>query len=143
MNRYSLLLLSGFIIWSSCHESSSKKNLQPGIADCDSAVVMFYHQPGNPRFFDMLKIYDKDAIADISRDVNGKVIPPKDTCTTQGKLYFYGEGDAVYVVYFSRLEDCLTLSFIKTGEKYYTRMGGRVKDLLDDWRSMAITPGSD
>ena len=72
------------------------------LATCDSAAVMYYDEPGKPRFFNMAKLYDKASIAAISENVNGKLIAAKDSCVTQGKIYCYGKGDAVYVVYFNK-----------------------------------------
>lgn len=120
-----------------------KKNLQPEIASCDSAAVMYYHTPGNPRFFNFTKVYDKEAINIVSKAINRKIIKPRDTCTTQGKIYFYGNRGAVYVVYFSRLHDCMTLSFIKTGEKYFIKMTKDVHQLLDVWQKEAKAIGND
>ncbi|HEX6849037.1 MAG TPA: hypothetical protein VF144_18765 [Chitinophagaceae bacterium] len=121
-------------------KSNSKRNLQPEIATTDSAVVMYYRAPGNPRFFSMVKVYEKEIISKLNDDINGSVIPPKDTCTTQGKIYFYGEHGAVYVAYFSRLKDCMSISFIKTGEKYFTKMSETTKDLLDELQKNAKEP---
>jgi hypothetical protein len=120
--------------------NKTKRNMQPEITTTDSAVVMYYHTPGNPKFFDMIKVYDKNIISLISKNINDKVIPPKDTCTTQGKIYFYGQKGAVYVVYFSRLDDCKTLSLIKTGEKYFMKMNEDIKEILDDMQKNAKEP---
>ncbi len=116
----------------------SKSNLLPELAACDSATVMYYTTPGNPRFFSMTKVYDKTLMGKIDKAVNGKTISGKDSCVTEGKIYFYGKSDVVFPVYFSRYnKDCLTLSFIKTGEKYYTRMPEEVNKLLDEWKKSA------
>lgn len=114
--------------------------MMPEMATCDSAVIMYYHTPGNPRFFNMVKLKDKESLSVIAADANGKVIKSKDTCTSQGKIYFYGKGDAVYVTYFSRIDDCKTLSFIKTGVKYFTRMSSESKELLDKLQKDAKEP---
>lgn len=123
----------------SCNDQA-KRNLQPEIAASDSAVVMYYNKPGDHRFFKMTKIHEKEFITSVSDAVNGKIITAKDTCTTQGKIYFYGEKGAVYIVYFSRLKDCMTLSFIKTGEKYFTKMTKEVKQMLEKQEKSAGTP---
>lgn len=112
----------------------------PEMATCDSAVIMYYHTPGNPRFFNMVKVKDKEWLSLISNDVNGKVTNSKDTCTSQGKIYFYGKGDAVYVTYFSRNDDCQSFSFIKTGVKYFTNMSSETKELLDKLQRDAKEP---
>jgi len=135
-----MVVTTGIVI-TGCQDNSRRK-LQPEIAACDSAVVMYYHTPGNPRFFSMAKVYDKGIISIFDEDVNKKVVTPKDTCTTEGKIYFYGQNGTVYVVYFSRLSDCLTLSFIKTGEKYFTVMSKSAKEQLDKLQQVAKEPVS-
>ncbi len=125
-----------------CKEQS-RKNQLPELETCDSAAVMYYNTPGNPRFFNMTKVYDKKILSVIAEDVNGRVIKSKDTCTTQGKIYYYGKGDAVYSVYFSRLKDCMTISFIKTGEKYFVSMSDATKKLLEELQATAKEPGSE
>ena len=87
-------------------------------------------------------MYEKDFITLIANAVNKKVINSKDSCTTQGKIYLYGKGGAVETIYFSRINDCMTLSFIKTGEKYYTDMNKKIKETLDELEKKAIVlPG--
>lgn len=139
MNEKTILGIIIAMFLTGCTDKS-KKNLQPEIATTDSAVVMYYHTPGNPKFFDMIKVYDKKIISSINKNVNDKVVQPKDTCTTQGKIYFFGQKGAVYVVYFSRLDDCMTLSFIKTGEKYFISMNRTTKDILDALQKNAKEP---
>lgn len=119
--------------------AETEKKLMPEIAACDSAAVMYYHTPGNPRFFSMTKVYDKGSIEAFSTQVNGSLITGKDSCVTEGKIYFYGKGDAVHVVYFSRVKECMTLSFIKTGVKYFTRMEDNTKQLLEQWQKKAVS----
>ena len=127
----SLLILS-------CKEPA-QKNLLPELTSCDSAAIMYYHKPGNPRFFNMTKLFDKTSLSLIAADINGKIIA-SDTCATQGKIYYYGKGDAVYIAYFTRANECMTFSFIKTGEKYFVKMGDEVKKLLDELQQKAVEP---
>ncbi len=129
-----------FLLLLSCN-NKSKNNLMPEIKDCDSATIMYYKTPGNPRFFSMYKVRNIDSLLTITADVNEKVITGKDSCTTLGKIFFYGKGDAVYPVYFSEDPECMTLSFIKTGEKYYTKMSNDTKNVLDLYRLTAKEPG--
>jgi hypothetical protein len=75
----------------------------------------------------------------VGEAVNKKTIAPKDTCATQGKIYFYSGKEAVETIYFSRVDDCMTLSFIKTGEKYFTKMSARVKEKLDELEKKAVS----
>lgn len=114
----------------------------PSLASSDSAVVMYYHSPGDPRFFNMIKIKDTNPLPVVTDDVNKRVITTKDTCTTQGKIYFYGKGGAVETIYFSRNKECMTLSFIKTGEKYFTSMSKETMELLDSLeKNVTVLPG--
>lgn len=133
---------AGCFFMAGCKEQSGK-GLLPELATCDSAAVMYYKTPGNPRFFTMNKIYDKKLLAAIAGDVNGKVIKAKDSCTTRGKLYYYGKGEAVYAVYFSHVADCMTISFIKTGEKYFVSMSDATKELLEKLQVAAKEPGNE
>ncbi|MEQ1677371.1 MAG: hypothetical protein ABL876_11755 [Chitinophagaceae bacterium] len=110
----------------------------PEVNDCDSATVMYYHTLGDPRFFNMTRVKNMDSLSAIVRDVNKKLVPAKDSCVTQGKIYFYGKGGAVYPVYFSRKEECMTLSFMKTGEKYFTKMSTAAKEALDEMEKRVI-----
>jgi hypothetical protein len=141
MKKYVLMHCS-FLFLLSCN-NKSKHNLIGEIKDCDSATIMYYTTPGNPRFFSMTKITVMDSLADIIEDANGKVITVKDSCTTQGKIFFYGKGDAVYPVYFSGETECMTLSFIKTGEKYFTKMSNKTKLTLDFYKIFAKNPGTE
>ena len=118
----------------------SNSNMMPELSSCDSAAVMFYKTPGNPRFFTMSKVYDKSILSTIEKDVNRELISGKDSCVTQGKIYYYGKGDAVYVVYFSKAADCKTFAFVKTGEKYFTAMDNAAEKLLDDLQKTAKEP---
>ena len=140
MNRLFLFSMAAILVVTMACKDNAKKNMMPEMATCDSAVIMYYHTPGNPRFFNMVKLKDKESLSVIAADANGKVIRSKDTCTSQGKIYFYGKGDAVYVTYFSRIDDCKTLSFIKTGVKYFTRMSSESKELLDKLQKDAKEP---
>lgn len=137
----SLSLLTGifYFLVTGCKDQPGN-NLVPELAACDSAAIMYYHKPGNPRFFNMTKVYDKTIIATIARNVNDKLIIGKDSCATEGKMYCYGKGDAVYVVYFTREPDCVTMSFMKTGEKYFVRMNAEIKRILDDLQKIAKEP---
>ncbi len=126
-----LLIVCVVFLFTACKERTVKINMLPALAESDSAVVMYYHVPGEPRFFNMTKVWDRNSLSNVIEDANDQVIESKDTCTTQGKIYFYGKAGAVETVYFSRNKDCMTLSFIKTGEKYFTGMSKQTQELLD------------
>lgn len=136
------LLFAGILFLLSCTDQS-KNILMPEIKDCDSATIMYYITPGNPKFFSMSKVRNIDSLLPITADVNGKIITGKDSCTTLGKIFFYGKEDVVYPVYFSTDPGCMTFSFIKTGEKYFTKMGAKSKAFLERYRITAKEPGSE
>lgn len=136
MRRFFIFFLLLFTL-ASCR-NTAKKGLMSEVNDCDSATVMYYHTPGDPRFFNMTRVRDMDSLSAIVRDVNKKLVPAKDSCVTQGKIYFYGKGGAVYPVYFSRKEECMTLSFMKTGEKYFTKMSTTAMEVLDSMEKRVI-----
>jgi hypothetical protein len=123
-----LSLTTGIV---ACKETPGKTNLLPGLEKSDSAVVMYYHEAGNPRFFNFAKVYSPDLIRLLAEAVNKKTITGREACVTQGKIYLYGARGAVETIYFSRADSCRTLSFIKTGEKYFTSMPKEVRDSLD------------
>jgi hypothetical protein len=133
----SAALFSGFM---SCGEDKSGITLMPEIKNSDSAAVMFYTTPGNPRFFKYSKAKDIKLLQPFINDLGNKIIKEKTDCPTQGKIYFYGKGDAVEVVYFNGKEGCMILSFIVTGEKYYTKMSNASKELLDSLSKDAKEP---
>lgn len=120
----------------------SKSELMPEIRTADSTTVMYYDTPGNPRYFKFMKVADMKSMMPVIKDANRKIITEgMEDCVTRGKIYFYGSKGAVYVVYFSDTEECMTLSFIITGEKYYTRMSSVTKNLLGEWQKQAKEPG--
>lgn len=142
MKTINLSVLCFILLLFSCKQKTVKINQLPSLAACDSAVVMYYHIPGDPRFFNMIKVKGKNPLPVVTTDVNSKVITAKDTCTTQGKIYFYGKAGAVETVYFSRNKKCMTISFIKTGEKYFTKMSEDTKKLLDSLeKNVMVLPG--
>ena len=139
-----ILLLMSFL--SSCRnrDDNKKDNLAPGnytpivpkgmmdqINAADSAVVIYYKKPANPRFYRVLKVLDIQLLKTVIADVNSTPIVSNNNCPSLGKLYFYGKGDIVDVVYFSNADSCISFSFIKIGEKYATRMGEKSQQLID------------
>jgi hypothetical protein len=74
---------------------------------------------------------DLDVLQPMIADVNSANIASNNNCPSLGKLYFYGKGDIVDVVYFSNADSCKSFSFIKNGEKYTTRMGEKSQQLID------------
>jgi hypothetical protein len=107
------------------------KGMMDQINAADSAVIIYYKTPANPRFYRVLKMLDLDVLQPMIADVNSATIAPNNNCPSLGKLYFYGKGDIVDVVYFSNADSCKSFSFIKNGEKYATRMGEKSQQLID------------
>ena len=107
------------------------------IFQSDSAVFMFYNTPGNPRFFTYTKVNNMKSLINLFRNINNPVSDSISGCITQGKIYFYKGEDAVYPVYFNNIDSCSTFSYIKTGEKYYTKMGNESKILIDSLKNIA------
>jgi hypothetical protein len=140
MNKTANALLAAVSLLIFGCQSKSKKNYLPEIFTCDSAVVMYYNTPGNPRFFKMHKLYNKDLWNNIAEDANSRLLDKNENCITEGKIYFYGKSGAVEVLYFSREEKCKMIYFIKTGEKYYTRLSKTSALLLNKWKESAIEP---
>ncbi len=85
-------------------------------------------------------MYDKKVIASLAWEINGKIINGNDACVTQGKIYCYRGKNEVYVIYFNRSPGCMTLSYIKTGEKFYVPMSNKLKELLDELEGTALEP---
>jgi hypothetical protein len=142
MIRVAAFTLISFCCWFLACKEQGKGNLLPQLIESDSAVVMYYHTAGDPRFFNMKKVQDKEFISLIASAVNRNTIKAKDSCTTQGKIYFYGKAGAVETIYFSRANDCMTLSFIKTGEKYFTNMSTEIKETLNELeKHVTVLPG--
>ena len=67
----SLIVVSFYLFVTGCKDQSGN-NLMPELAACDSATVMYYHKPGNPRLFNMAKVYDKTVITTIAKNVNDR-----------------------------------------------------------------------
>jgi len=115
----------------------SPKGMMEEVRNADSAVVMYYKTPGNPRFFTYTKLSKIDDIMMVVEDINKPFSDSVRGCVTNGKIYFYGKGDIVYPVYFSSDDSCLRFSFIKTGEKYFVQMSPRAKSVLDSLKKHA------
>jgi len=140
MQKYALLLIAGFALsfLFSCQSEPSK--LMPGLATADSAAIMYYDQPNNPRFFKYTKIFDRKQIEALAHDANGSVIEARDECPTDGKIYLYHPKGVVDVLYFSRAETCNTFSFIVTGEKYFASMSDESRAMIDSLQKNAVEP---
>lgn len=135
-NAGSLLLL---LLIAGCREKTIRFNMLVAVKSSDSAVAFFYHSPGDYRYYDYARVPLPQPLPVISRDVNAAVgEAPDSSCISEGKIYFYGKNGAVETVYFSRRQDCSYFSFIRTGEKYFTRMSGEAKAVLDSLEKKVI-----
>jgi len=152
--RYLIITIVLFVGFSSCirhdkqHENkkldqtyfpNKPKGMMDQINLADSAACIYYDKPSNPRFFKVTKVRNIGLLTAVIDDVNSGSISGSATCQTMGKLYFYGKGDIVDIVYFSNEDSCMTFSFIKNGEKYFTRMGKDAQRMIDSLRQNATT----
>lgn len=122
----------------SCGNQQSAPGRLEVIRHSDSAVVMYYHTPGDPRFFNLVKVKNMDSLQPVAEDVNQRPAGDTDRCATQGKIYFYGKAGAVYPVYFTRERTCMRFSFIVTGVKYYAFMSGASLQVLEDMEKRVV-----
>lgn len=123
-----LLFFAGGVFIFSC--KSSKSGMMPEINNADSAAVLYYKTPDNPRFFSYVKVKNIKQLEQIIKDANDKITENRSDCPTLGKIYFYKGTEEAHTVYFSTAEGCKTISFIKTGEKYFTNMSSEARELL-------------
>lgn len=118
-------------------KASSK--MEP-ITKSDSATVIYYLEPGKPRFFKITKIKDFSRLAQSMNDI---LVPPSfssQSCQTDGKIYFYGTKDEVYVTYFSLNDSCKTFSFVHTGVKYVLPMSESAFNELKSLKMESVEP---
>lgn len=133
------ICLVGFI---SCRDNTKRGLMNELRTTVDSAAVLYYDTANNPRFFKYTKVAAVNSLSPVIADVNEKTINKRDDCATQGKIYFYGKQGVVHVVYFSDTDDCMTFSFIITGEKYFVRMSESAARLLKELKHKAKEPST-
>ena len=115
-----------------------KANLLPGIHEADSAYILYYHKPGDHRFYSTTRITDKKSLEPLMKAANETIIPDANDCVTRGKIHLYAKEGKVYTLYFSNSDTCNTLSFIHTGEKYYTHLPKAISTWLSRQKDHAI-----
>jgi len=120
--------------------SVGSPNLLTELRDCDSAVVMYYKTPGNPRFFQMVKLYNVTLLSSLATNANQPALKGLKDCTSEGKIYYYGDRGEVLVLYFTAADSCKRLSFIKTGEKYGVELSPRNVTILDSLKAFSYEP---
>ncbi len=155
MRYFSILMIALFLcstMFISCRSSEEqvdiqqlaitelpyKSNLLPGIHDADSAYILYYHKAGDHRFYSTTRVTDKKSLEPLMQAANETIIPNANDCITQGKIHFYATGGKVYTLYFSSADSCNTLSFIHTGEKYFTHLPKAISAWLYQQRDHAI-----
>lgn len=121
-------------------QPSGTPNLLSELNSCDSAVVMYYKTPGNPRFFQMVKVYKPELLSSLATNANQPALTGLNDCTSEGKMYYYGDRGEVYVLYFATTDSCKRLSFIKTGEKYGVKLTPRNAIILDSLKKFSYEP---
>lgn len=121
-------------------QPSGTPNLLSELNSCDSAVVMYYKTPGNPRFFQMVKVYKSELLNSLATNANQPALTGLNDCTSEGKMYYYGDRGEVYVLYFATTDSCKRLSFIKTGEKYGVKLTPRNATILDSLKKFSYEP---
>ena len=122
------------------HSPDGTPNLLTELRDCDSAVVMYYKKPGNPRFFQMVKVYKPELLSSLAANANQPALAGLNECTSEGKIYYYGDRGEVLVLYFTVADSCNRLSFIKTGEKYGVKLSPRNTKILDSLKAFSYEP---
>ncbi len=136
---FSLLVAAVVLTLFSCKPSGTP-NMMTELIVCDSAVIMYYKTPGNPRFFQMVKLYDVSLLKTFADNANKNALAGEADCTTQGKIYYYGDRGEVFVLYFTSTDTCNRLSFIKTGEKYGLELSPRGRKILDSLKAFSYEP---
>ena len=121
-------------------QPSGTPNLLTEQNSCDSAVVIYYKTPGNPRFFQMVKVYKPELLSSLATNANQPARSGLKDCTSEGKIYYYGDREEVLVLYFTVADSCKRLSFIKTGEKYGVKMTSRNAAILDSLKKFSYEP---
>lgn len=115
-----------------------KSDLLPGIFEADSAYILFYDNPGDHRYYKTARVTDKKSLEPLMQAANETIIHGLNDCASQGKIHFYAPGGKVYTLYFSRADSCMSLSFIHTGEKYFTNLPIGISTWLYQQRDHAI-----
>lgn len=136
MRKCVWLYLFSLLAAVSCQQQP--KNLMPDLVLADSATIMFYKNPPNPRFFTINKVKDVHALQQVIDDANGPVVEGFETCASWGKIYFYKGKEEVLVVYFTPEKSCRVLSFIINGKKYMVRMSDSSATLLNNLKLQSV-----
>ncbi len=123
---------------------------QPGIARADSVQVIFYTNPDGDakrytRFYTLLPSTDSLVVTAMKHSVDKHFerLEKIRDCRSQGKIYFFAEGNPVQTVYFSnRGDSCNHLYFIADGWFYYMPMDSSTALTLKALRADAAEPVS-
>jgi hypothetical protein len=142
----------------SCQTSDRKKALVPApimqqmpepkkwqdeLKASDSAAILLFDKPADPRFFKYVSVTDISSIVNIVNDLDDQnVFQDNQTCKSNGKIYWYGEGDRVFTVYFCFKKSCPSFAVIQNGQKRYFMMSGTSAFLLTEMLRHATRPQS-
>jgi hypothetical protein len=138
--RIFFLLITAIVLTLLSCQPSGTPNMISELNACDSAVIMYYKTPGNPRFFQMVKLYDMALLSSLATNANQPAVTRLNDCTSEGKIYYYGDRGEVLVLYFTAADSCKRLSFIKTGEKYGVELSPRNVTILDSLKAFSYEP---
>src|SRR5690606_494946 len=74
-----------------------------GIHEADSAYILYYHKPGDHRFYSTTRITDKKSLEPLMKAANETIIPDANDCVTRGKIHLYAKEGKLYTLYFQIL----------------------------------------
>lgn len=124
-------------------ETPVPKKWQDHLKASDSAVILLFDKPADPRFFKYVSVTDISSIENIVDDLDDQhVFQDNQTCKSNGKIYWYGEGDRVFTVYLCFKDSCSSFAVIQNGEKRYFIMSGSSASLLTAMLRHAKRPQS-
>jgi hypothetical protein len=121
---------------------------QPRIQKADSVEIMFYDNPdGDPkrytRYYKWFPSSDSNIVNDMKQSVDKhfeRIERVKD-CRSEGKMYFFAEGNPMQTVYFSnRGDSCNHLYFIADGWFFYMPMDSSTAGKLKELKARSLIP---
>lgn len=128
---------------SKLQETPVPKKLQDDLTAADSAAILLFDKPADPRFFKYVSVPDISSIVSIVDDFLEKnAFQDMQTCKSNGKIYWYGEGDRVSTVYLCFKDSCPSFAVIQNGEKRYFMMSRTSVSLLTEMLRHAKRPQS-
>ncbi len=124
-------------------QTPEPKKWQDELKASDSAAILLFDKPADPRFFKYVSVTDISSIENIVDDLDDQhVFQDNQTCKSNGKIYWYGEGDRVFTVYLCFKDSCPSFSVIQNGEKRYFMMSKTSASLFTEMLRYAKRPRS-